>query len=366
MHALSLEAPAEAAPRPRAIVSPLVDALTVGGALLITVGVCLATGVNMTGEVTLARANFLQYSVNSPHFLASYWLLYGSRAARQRYPLTSWVVPLFFASWAALGLVLYARNPAFHKALMVGSALLLAWHYTGQAFGMMTSYGYVTGTPLAPLERKLVRANFSVLLVFHMIWALHVEPVPGTRDPQVQATLMTLYYGVAVAAAVSSLFGAAALARLWSRTGRLPSLRTVLPWLAIHVWYALMYHDARALFWAQIGHSLQYLVFPMRVHINRAARDAPSAEPRSLLPQAGIYYLGIVAAGLLLIHAIPWVAQAGLATLVGAGSVPPLAQTIVTVLNVHHYFVDGAVWKLSNPEVRKDLFAHLDPRLPPK
>jgi hypothetical protein len=30
-------------------------------------------------------------------------------------------------------------------------------------------------------------------------------------------------------------------------------------------------------------------------------------------------------------------------------------------INIHHYFTDGVIWKISNPEVRKDLFAHVVP-----
>jgi hypothetical protein len=28
-------------------------------------------------------------------------------------------------------------------------------------------------------------------------------------------------------------------------------------------------------------------------------------------------------------------------------------------INIHHYFTDGVIWKISNPEVRKELFAHV-------
>ena len=31
------------------------------------------------------------------------------------------------------------------------------------------------------------------------------------------------------------------------------------------------------------------------------------------------------------------------------------------IVNIHHYFVDGTIWKISNPKVRRDLFAHLQP-----
>jgi hypothetical protein len=29
------------------------------------------------------------------------------------------------------------------------------------------------------------------------------------------------------------------------------------------------------------------------------------------------------------------------------------------LINIHHFFIDGAIWKLRNPEVRRELFAHL-------
>ena len=39
------------------------------------------------------------------------------------------------------------------------------------------------------------------------------------------------------------------------------------------------------------------------------------------------------------------------------GQVAPMM--ILAFLNIHHYFTDGVIWKISNPEVRKDLFAHV-------
>ena len=32
---------------------------------------------------------------------------------------------------------------------------------------------------------------------------------------------------------------------------------------------------------------------------------------------------------------------------------------ILMFINIHHYFTDGVIWKISNPEVRRDLFAHV-------
>jgi hypothetical protein len=32
---------------------------------------------------------------------------------------------------------------------------------------------------------------------------------------------------------------------------------------------------------------------------------------------------------------------------------------VLYFINIHHFFTDGVIWKISNPEVRKDLFAHV-------
>ena len=39
---------------------------------------------------------------------------------------------------------------------------------------------------------------------------------------------------------------------------------------------------------------------------------------------------------------------------------------LLMFINIHHYFTDGVIWKISNPEVRKDLFAHMAPARPEK
>jgi hypothetical protein len=35
---------------------------------------------------------------------------------------------------------------------------------------------------------------------------------------------------------------------------------------------------------------------------------------------------------------------------------------IASIVNIHHYFTDGVIWKMRNPKVQKALFWHLSPR----
>ena len=39
-----------------------------------------------------------------------------------------------------------------------------------------------------------------------------------------------------------------------------------------------------------------------------------------------------------------------------------LFAAFTSCIAIHHYFIDGAVWKLSNPQVRRELFSHLSER----
>jgi hypothetical protein len=96
----------------------------------------------------------------------------------------------------------------------------------------------------------------------------------------------------------------------------------------------------------QVCHALQYLIFPLRVEINRSHTEGSQAERNHI----ALYVLALITAGAFLFlgpDALP-------------GETLPFGATILLALiNIHHFFIDGCVWKISTPEVKKDLFRHL-------
>lgn len=92
------------------------------------------------------------------------------------------------------------------------------------------------------------------------------------------------------------------------------------------------------------------MIFPIRVELNQHASDrtAIAATLRAM-----IYYLALVALGFavfylpreLITHGDPQNNLAGL---------------IAAAVNVHHYFSDGVIWKIRNPEVQRALFSHFE------
>jgi len=72
----------------------------------------------------------------------------------------------------------------------------------------------------------------------------------------------------------------------------------------------------------------------------------------------------LLAVSYVITQVVPGPAMSAVANIFGEepGKVTPIL--ILMFLNIHHYFTDGVIWKISNPEVRKELFAHVPP--PPK
>ena len=102
----------------------------------------------------------------------------------------------------------------------------------------------------------------------------------------------------------------------------------------------------------QLAHALQYLVVTTRVEANVAtAKRGTSGVLFSLL-----VYTILLATGYLVLE-LPGVVGMKMETAVTYHS---FVEMLVVSINLHHFFVDGAIWKISNPAVRKDLFAHLE------
>ncbi len=342
------------------MLTPALDLLCVGGLSVLVSMVVLLSGYRLPERNSLAMhiTNFL---INAPHFLVSYRLLYASRQRRHDYKAVSLYVPMALAAYGFLAIVVYARTQQVLGAMIGMGTILLAWHYTGQAYGMMSAFGFVEGLRFDDTERRLVRANLYTLLAWHVLWAVVV--VRKLFDPAAAGSSLltpgfaTALYRVATFAAVASGgLGLAGLYRLGRRTGRRLPLRMVVPWLAIHLWYVLLYDQPAAIFWAQNAHALQYLLFPLRVEMNRKHRE-PGLQANRLWRHMLVFFGGTVVLGILAMQLVPEALQRGFVVL-GLGFLP-IQLAVVAFINIHHYFIDNFIWKIRNPAVRQDLFGHL-------
>ena len=217
---------------------------------------------------------------------------------------------------------------------------------------MMVSFTHLQGSRFDRTEYWLIRGGLRILLCWHLAWFLHIT----LKEPE----RVKLVYDIASAATVlAAVMGVAGLVRMKMRTGQTPAFLVLVAWASIFVWYmAIARWGLAGLFLVQFAHALQYLEFPTRVEINRAQRAAGGGSP---MTHMSIYGGGILAATLLVTLFVPGPAKAVAAGVFGAGPDSIAPVLISYFIGIHHFFTDGVVWKLRNPGVQEDLFAHARP-----
>jgi hypothetical protein len=338
------------APLP-SIISPVVDLLLVGGLSLLVFVPLLLTGSSDLLLIGVGAQALIATAINMPHFMASYRIVYRSKEMILRHKWASIWVPLIMLAYMAAA-IWQAQYSLELVTVFIGvSSAYLAWHYTGQVWGMMASYAFLAGASFDKTERTLIRTSLRILLAWHVAWFLYTQ----LRDP---SAVEPFYLALSIGSVVAFGLGVAGLLRMRKRTGAFPPLRAIVAWLAIFSWYAVIARDPRALFWVQIAHALQYLAFPIRVELNRTAKpDAPSRV--GVAGHMALYALGLLAVSVLASQVLPGKAMDAVGLYLGedAGKVVPVM--LLMFINIHHYFTDGVIWKISNPEVRKELFAHV-------
>ncbi|HSQ31312.1 MAG TPA: hypothetical protein VLN49_15735 [Gemmatimonadaceae bacterium] len=348
----SSAAPRHAASTP-SILNPILDFLFVGGLSLIVFVPLLLSGRTDLVVIGAGAQAWLAATINMPHFMASYRLVYRSRDMILKHKWASIYVPAILAAYIVVALIVAQSSPALVIVLVAVSSAYLAWHYTGQVWGMMASYSYLEGTRFEPPERLLIRTGLRILLAWQVVWFLYTQLANPSK-------VRPLYLLISAGTAVAFVLGAIGIAKVRARTGRFPPARALVAWLALFVWYAVMARDPKAIFWVQIAHAIQYLAFPIRVEVNRTSSE-PRSSPRRVAVHMVLYGAGLLAVSILVAKAVPASAMSVVGNVFGEepGRAAPIL--LLMFINVHHYFTDGVIWKISNPEVRRDLFAHVKP-----
>lgn len=338
------------------IINPWVDTLAIGGLSLLVLVPLLLSGRTDFSLVSLGAQATIAALINMPHFLASYRMVYRSKAMILRHKWASIYIPLLLLGYIVVAIYQSQYTPGMVNLLLSVSSIYLAWHYTGQAWGMMATYAFLDGQPFAPADRLLIRGGLRILLAWHVVWFLHSSELLGLFGFDISP----VYRIVSALTIVALISGAVGLSRHRRRTGRFPPVKSLVAWAAIFVWYAAMGRDPRALFWVQIAHALQYLIFPYRVELNVTERADPV---RSHVARHMAFYVAtLLLVSWFMSKPFPSAAMVVVARALGDRPGEYTPMVILAFLNIHHYFTDQVIWKIRNPEVQRDLFAHVPPR----
>jgi hypothetical protein len=322
-------------------------------------------GPEMRAWLPLSLLPIVTLLFGAPHYGATLLRVYEQRADRRRYAL--------FAVHATL-LLAVAYVAGLHSS-WVGSLLVTLyltwspWHYAGQNYGVALLFLRRRGVPVPPAAKRLLYASFvlSYALVF---LAIHGPSGSAPYAPEgyrgtvyaflslgIPADLHTPLTLLAELAYLGALAGAGwillpladgrALAPAALLVG-VQALWFTVPTIAVQ-WGVFQGVDplradqrAYAFMWVAVGHFVQYLW----ITTFYAAASGDAAQRAAYLLRT------------LLVGAALWV----LPTLIFAPGLlgrPPLdlglALLTAAVVNLHHFVLDGAIWKLRDGRIARAL-----------
>ena len=354
--------------------SPVIDFLGLGGGSLLLLPLFVWIVPDDLNPRLFGVGLILSAAINHPHFAHSYQIFYrtfravafdaaADMALRLRYWWAGVAVPvllvLFFA--AALG---WGNATAFGYA---GNAMtfLVGWHYVKQGYGVLMVDAALRRSFLEGSDRRILLVNSFACWIAS--W-LAVNKIIAQRDiwgfsyAAIDLPIEILW-GALGLVAVTTLASIGTLVR-FAR-----AYRGAVPWNGIVGYVAALYpwvfliREPVLVFLIPSMHALQYLLVVWRYQLNvEAAMPAtrrfewqPPILARPSLRIARFVLLGM---------ALGWFGFCGLPSILDTYVPYDHAEygntmfvfVLFVLINVHHYFIDHAMWRKENPHTLPYLF----------
>jgi hypothetical protein len=331
------------------MVSPSIDLIVGCGAwsLPLLVLPYAFGGIGPTGALGFYT---LALVVNYPHYMATIYRAYRTRESIARYRSVTLYCTMVLIALLLIAHELYGLIPWLVTIYLTWSP----WHYMGQNFGLSMMFIHRNGLKASRNDRNALWIAFiaSYVLIF-----LRVHTAAST-DPFVislglPASLLDV---LRIPLTVVFFAGMVPLGRLIRQAGWKAMLAPVTLYATQFLWAVL---PTVLFFLTRFGvpqlvysvsvlavmHCAQYLWVT-----NYYARQEAKAESTAWHWQT---YLGVlVIGGIALFIPGPW-----LASYAFGRDFAMSVQIFVAVVNIHHFILDGAIWKLRDTKIRSVLTA---------
>jgi tetratricopeptide (TPR) repeat protein len=286
----------------------------------------------------------LALAFNYPHFMATVYRAYHTRADFEKYKIFTLHITLLLV---LTGILLHGSYRLFPWVFTL-YILWSPWHYTGQNFGLLMMFARRSGSQITRKERFCIRAAF----VASYLMLLASFETGGSTDPLILSMGLAAKYTLParlVLGAAFAIFIFAGFARPVRRHGARALVAPLTLALTQFIWFVV---PTLLELHAQIPqtryssgilailHSAQY-IWITSYYQRREARAAGQAGWR----MAG-YLLTLVAGGIALFIPGPWIVSRLLHY-----DFTTSFLIFTAVVNIHHFILDGALWKLRDSRI---------------
>jgi len=322
-------------------------------------------GGTMRSWMPFALLPTLTLLIAGPHYGATLLRVFQRREDRQKYG--------FFALWVTV--ILGIAFLAGLQSAVVGSAILTLyltwspWHYSGQNYGIALMFLGRRGIRITLPIKRLIYASFvcSYILLF---FSMHGGSRTADYAPVSYGSTIYSFTSLEIPSSFSLVVvGVAALGYLGSIAGavflllRRASARDLVPtflliavqglWFTIPVLSRLTgllqgvdpfsnQHAKYAFMWIAVGHSVQYLwITSYYAKQSGLARAHSGFLARSLIVGTAAWILPLLVFAPSALGQLPKDMGLGVVT--------------ASIVNLHHFILDGAIWKLRDSRVARIL-----------
>ena len=306
----------------------------------------------------LNLAALLTLLCNWPHFSATSYRLYSSLDNIRQYPMTALAIPLLLIAAVIASLAWPDRvAPAFVHLFLLWSP----YHYSGQSVGISLIYARRAGFNFGSIERRCLS---GFIFGSFLLSVARQEIRPGTYTfyginypslglpPGMVAVLATLMWGCGIA--FISRIGWIAF-----RARRLVPPIVLLPGIAQFVWFVPGIRLPSFSVFVPFFHGLQYLLIAWAMQLKETMdRRAIPPSTNYVKQETGRWGLLNLLGGVVLFWGLPRACA-----LITGRALMLVAPVMVAAVQIHHFFVDGVIWKLRHPTVGTPLLVNLDQML---
>ncbi|MBW2666751.1 MAG: tetratricopeptide repeat protein [Deltaproteobacteria bacterium] len=341
---------------------PVSDVVLGGGLLYIPILLLLTLGgPGLRDALPLLLVPMILLVCMNAHLGATMVRIYENAEDRRHYAFFAIYVSLTVAAVGLASLFL----PHVGSIFLTFYLSLVPWHFTGQNYGVALILLRRHGVEIDPALKRYIYAAFS------LPFALWILALHGARPAGVEFALVDTvgtqfkFMPIGIPGSIQGpAIIAAILAYLWVlgecflRIRGQVSFREVFPgavlffsqalWFAVPVVARIFIAPERmgpfspgsasfTFLWVAVMHGIQYLwITSYYIKRERPGTKAPQFIAKAMLMGTAIY-------------GIPVLVLAPLLT--GRVSFGGLELILVATISVHHFLIDGAIWKLRNTRV---------------
>ncbi len=350
---MTTAAAAPARPARLYFVNAFVDYALIGGASIALFAIFWLTKYRERSPDVIQAGIMLMWLINWPHFSATNWRLYHSKANVAQYPVTAIAIPFLVLA----GVIASFTSPAGIAPVFVKLFLLWSpYHFSGQSLGISLIYARRAGFQVTRLDRLA----FSSFIFGTFFFATARGEVGGGSYPYFGVDVPRLglpewvrdgsWWGLVVCGVSLAIV----VLRWCIVNRRLVPPIVLLPALSQAVWFVPTGLSSFNEF-VPFFHSLQYMLIAWSMQLKEKMDEngiAPSGE--YVLAESARWGAANFVGGAILFFVLPRVG-----TLFGfpIGVAEPI---IISAVQIHHFFVDGVIWKLKNPKVGSPLLVNIE------